>query len=207
MKPLPMLTLALFAAAAVAGACGGNPAPPPAPTPNADSMAAEQARLDSIAREQARQDSIRGAMEEAERVQRQAEADSLAALARVTDEVKAALAMMVHFDYDKATIRSDDQAVLDAKVAVLRANPALSIRITGHCDERGSDEYNLALGNRRANAVKQYLVNQGIDASRIEILSYGEERPISMDRNDAGWAQNRRAEFEIVAGGETLLRP
>lgn len=207
MKPLPMLTLAMLAAAAVAGACGGNPEPAPAPTPNADSMAMEQARLDSIAREQARQDSIRRAMEEAERVQRQAEADSLAALARVTDEVKAALAMMIHFDYDKATIRSDDQAALDGKVAILRANPALSIRITGHCDERGSDEYNLALGNRRANAAKQYLVNQGIDASRIEILSYGEERPISMDRNDAGWAQNRRAEFEIVAGGETLLRP
>ena len=207
MKPLAMLTLAVLAAA-VAGACGGgNPEPAPPPTPNADSAAMEQARLDSIAREQARQDSIRRAMEEAERIQRQAEADSLAALGRVTEEVKAMLAMMVHFDYDKANIRTDDAAVLDGKVAILRANPSLTIRITGHCDERGSDEYNLALGNRRANAVKQYLVNQGVDAGRIEVLSYGEERPISMDRNEAGWAQNRRAETEIVAGGETLLRP
>lgn len=206
MKRLQMLTLAVLAAAAVAAACGGNPPPPP-PEPSADSLAMERARQDSIAQEMARQDSIRRAAEEAERVRRQREADSLAALARVTEEVKAMLATMIHFDFDRANIRPDDQAVLDAKVAILRLNPMLRVRISGHCDERGSDEYNLALGNRRANAAKQYLVNQGIDAGRIETLSYGEERPMAQGRTEEAWAQNRRDEFEIIAGGDVLMRP
>jgi peptidoglycan-associated lipoprotein len=208
MTRLQTLTLAVLATAAVAGACGGNPpAEQPAPMAQADT-AAERARQDSIAREMARQDSIRRAMEEAERVRRQREADSLAALARITDEVRAMLATMIHFDFDRANIRAgDDQTVLDGKVAILRANASLRIRIAGHCDERGSDEYNLALGNRRATAAKQYLVNQGIDPSRIEIVSYGEERPTAMGATEEAWAQNRRAEFEIIAGGDVLVRP
>lgn len=206
MKPLQMLTLTVIAAAAVAGACGGNPPPPP-PQPNADSIAMERARQDSMAREAARQDSIRRAMEEAERVRRQREADSLAALARVTEQVKGMLATMIHFDFDRSNIRAGDAAILDGKVGILRANPALRVRISGHCDERGSDEYNLALGNRRASSTKQYLVNQGIDASRIDIVSYGEERPMAMGSTEEAWAQNRRAEFEIVAGGDMLVQP
>jgi len=206
MKPLQMLTLTVIAAAAVAGACGGNPPPPP-PQPNADSIAMERARQDSMAREAARQDSIRRAMEEAERVRRQREADSLAALARVTEQVKGMLATMIHFDFDRSNIRAGDAAILDGKVGILRANPALRVRISGHCDERGSDEYNLALGNRRASSTKQYLVNQGIDASRIDIVSYGEERPMAMGATEEAWAQNRRAEFEIVAGGDMLVQP
>jgi peptidoglycan-associated lipoprotein len=70
--------------------------------------------------------------------------------------------------------------------------------VHGHCDERGSDEYNLALGNRRATMVKQYLVNHGIDASRIETQSWGEERPIAQGASEDAWSQNRRAEFEVI---------
>jgi peptidoglycan-associated lipoprotein len=117
------------------------------------------------------------------------------------------LAAMIHFDYDKAALRPDDQAGLDQKVAILTANAAVRIRISGHCDERGSDEYNLALGNRRATAAKQYLVSHGIDASRIETVSYGEERPIATGHDEDSWAQNRRDEFEILSGGDSLRKP
>jgi peptidoglycan-associated lipoprotein len=156
-------------------------------------MAAAQAEADRRARE------------EAER--RQRIADSLAALGKGTEAVKTILATMIHFDYDKAIIRGGDAAVLDQKVAILQANPGLRIRISGHCDERGSDEYNLALGNRRATAAKQYLTSHGIDPSRIETVSYGEERPLAQGHTEEAWAQNRRDEFEILSGGDNLKQP
>jgi len=208
MKRLSLVALTLLAAGTVAAACGGNPPPEaPAPVANADSIAqAERARQDSIAAAQA--EAERAAREEAERLRRQAEADSLAALARVTEEVRAMLATMIHFDYDRANVRpGEDAAALDAKVAILNLNPNLRIRINGHCDDRGSDEYNLALGNRRAVAVKQYLVNKGIDASRIDTQSWGEERPVATGADESAYAQNRRAEFEITGGGDALVRP
>src|SRR5207245_10761872 len=98
-------------------------------------------------------------------------------------------------------------AALDERVALLQANPALRTRNSGHCDERGSDEYNLALGNRRATAAKQYVVSHGIDGSRIETVSYGEERPLASGHDEGAWAQNRRDEFEILSGGENLKQP
>lgn len=203
MSRTPLIVLGLVAAM-VAAACGKKePDMAPAPEPVAGpDTAAERMRADSIAAEEERR-----RREEAERIQRQREADSLAALARSGEEVRAMLATMVHFDYDKAAIRPDDAAALDAKVSILQANPNLRIRIHGHCDERGSDEYNLALGNRRATAVKQYLVSHGIDGSRIETQSWGEERPIAQGQSEDAWSQNRRAEFEIVAGGDMLTRP
>ena len=205
MKRLPLLLLSGLAVAVIS-ACGGGPKPePPAPVgPNADSIAAaEQARRDSM--EAAQKEADRLAREEAER--RQRVADSLAALGRTGEAVKTILATLIHFDYDKAIIRAGDAAVLDQKVAILQANPGLRIRISGHCDERGSDEYNLALGNRRATAAKQYLTSHGIDASRIETASYGEERPIDPGHDESAWAQNRRDEFEILAGGDNLRQP
>jgi len=206
MKRLPLLVVAGLAAAAMA-ACGGpKPVTTPAPTPNADSIAAERARQDSLAREQARQDSIRAA-QEAERVARQRAADSAAAASATTTEVKNMLATMIHFDFDKSDIKSDDVGALDQKVAILQANPGLRVRISGHCDERGSDEYNLALGNRRATRAKEYLVQHGIDAGRVETVSYGEERPIAQGHDESAWAQNRRDEFEILAGGDVLKKP
>ena len=207
MTRLDLLVVAGLVAAAAA-ACGGG-APPvttPAPTPNADSIAAERAKQDSLAHEQARQDSIRAA-QEAERIARQRAADSAAAAGATTTEVKTMLATMIHFDFDKSDIKSNDAGTLDQKVAILQANPALRIRISGHCDERGSAEYNLALGNRRGNKAKEYLVQHGIDAGRIETVSYGEERPIAQGHDETAWSQNRRDEFEVLAGGDVLKKP
>jgi len=206
MKPSHLILIGL-ATAAFAVACGKKqPETAPAPQPNADSIAAaERAHADSLARAQA--DSARRAQEEAERVARQRAADSAAAVAAAAAEVRSMFAAMIHFDFDKAVIKADDQGSLDQKVAILQANPAVHIRISGHCDERGSDEYNLALGNRRATAAKKYLVDHGIDASRIETASYGEERPIATGHDEASWSQNRRDEFEITAGGDVLKKP
>lgn len=203
MSRTPLIVLGLVAAL-VASACGGSTPEPevaPAPAVGPDTAAERMAREAAAAEEERRR------REEAERIQRQREADSLAALARAGEEVRAMLATMVHFDYDRAEIRPDDAASLDAKVSILQANPNLTIRVHGHCDERGSDEYNLALGNRRATAVKQYLVNRGIDGGRIATQSWGEERPIAQGMSEDAWAQNRRAEFEITAGGDMLVRP
>jgi len=205
MKRLSLLLLSGLAVAAVA-ACGGGPKPePPGPvTANTDSIAEAQ-RLE--AERQAREAAAAKEREEAERRRQQAIADSLAALGQTTNAVRALLGTMIHFDYDKAIIRGGDASVLDQKVAILQANPALRIRISGHCDERGSDEYNLALGNRRATAAKQYVVSHGIDGSRIETVSYGEERPLASGHDEDAWAQNRRDEFEILGGGENLKQP
>ncbi|OLB53379.1 MAG: peptidoglycan-associated lipoprotein, partial [Gemmatimonadetes bacterium 13_2_20CM_2_69_23] len=170
----------------------------------ADSVAAaERARQDSIDRAAAEA----RAREETERQRQQRIADSLAALGHTTEAVRTMLATLIHFDYDKSNIRPEDASILDQKVAILQANPNLRIRVSGHCDERGSDEYNLALGNRRATATKQYLVSHGIEAARIETVSYGEERPLAQGHDEAAWAQNRRDEFEIVAGGDALRQP
>jgi peptidoglycan-associated lipoprotein len=201
MKSVSLLLVLGVGAAIIAGACGGNPPPAPPPGPVVDTAAENQRIRDSI------DAANRAAQEEAERVRRQREADSLAALARAGEEVRSTLAAMIHFDLDKSNIRSDDMGTLDQKVAILQANPELRIRIGGHCDERGSDEYNLALGNRRAQSAKQYLVSHGIDASRIETQSWGEEKPLVDGHDESAWSQNRRDEFEIISGGDNLHRP
>jgi len=206
MKPVSLLLVIGLGAAVVAAGCGKKTPQQIAPVANADSAAAaERARQDSIAAAQAEAD--RRAREEADRVARQKTADSLAALGRTSDEVKSMVAAMIHFDYDKSSVRPDDAGTLDQKVAILQANPELKIRVHGHCDERGSDEYNLALGNRRAQAAKQYLVSHGIDASRIETQSWGEEKPLVDGHDESAWSQNRRDEFEIIGGGDNLRRP
>lgn len=127
--------------------------------------------------------------------------------ASTTRMLAAEVGNMIHFDLDQDVIKPEDRPVLDRKADILRANPALRIRISGHADERGSDEYNLVLGNKRAVAAKQYLVSKGIDASRIDVTSLGEERPIDPASNEAAWAKNRRDEFEITAGGDRLVAP
>jgi peptidoglycan-associated lipoprotein len=201
---LSMMLVTLLAAGAAAAACGGSQ-PPETPVPVVDT-AAENARA------RARQDSIDAANRaraEADRLARE-EADRRAAAdraAREREALMADIAAMVHFDFDRSDIRSDDMANLDRKAAILNANAGLRLRIAGHADERGSDEYNLALGNRRAAAAKRYLVSKGIADSRMDIVSYGEERPVAPGQDEASWQQNRRDEFEIVAGGDNLVAP
>src|SRR5262245_21497814 len=103
----------------------------------------------------------------------------------------------IHFDYDAFEIRADDRPILQANAAWLKANPNRKIRIDAHCDERGTLKYNLALGERRADATRSYLASLGIDASRVRIVSYGEERPSDPAHNETAWAANRRAEFFV----------
>ncbi|HEB79315.1 MAG TPA: peptidoglycan-associated lipoprotein Pal [Rhodospirillales bacterium] len=107
----------------------------------------------------------------------------------------------VHFELDKFNLNSAAQATLDKQAAWLHKFPTANISIEGHCDERGTREYNLALGERRANSVKDYLVALGISASRITTISYGKERPVALGSNEDAWAQNRRAVTKINAPG------
>ncbi|HEU5218878.1 MAG TPA: OmpA family protein [Gemmatimonadales bacterium] len=127
--------------------------------------------------------------------------------AAVTARLVAEVGNVIHFDLDQDVIKPEDRPVLDRKADILRANPALRIRVSGHADERGSDEYNLVLGNKRALAAKQYLVSKGIDASRIDVTSLGEERPVDPASNETAWAKNRRDEVEIISGGDRLVAP
>jgi peptidoglycan-associated lipoprotein len=106
----------------------------------------------------------------------------------------------VHFDFDKYAIRPRDAEILDANARWLRSNADARVLIEGHCDERGTDEYNLSLGDRRAKAAVDYLVAQGIPAARMVTISYGKERPQCSDHNEACWAKNRRAHFLVKRG-------
>ena len=191
----------VFAAtlAVVAGACHSSP-PPVAvtPRPNADSIAASQrAREEALAR--ARQDSIDRARREAEQLAERRRADSIAGAQRSAAEAAEIIAAMIHFDFDKSEIRPGDARVLDEKIPVLLANRSVRIRVVGNCDERGSDEYNLALGNRRAIAAKQYLAQRGIDPNRIETVSNGEEHPVDPGHTEEAWAKNRNDQFNTLS--------
>ena len=187
----PTLLLVL-ATAGFAAACGGKPKPEqPAPEPAPVATPAPAPAPDNSADERRRADSIAAANAAAERAK----------------AVAADLAAMINFDYDQAVIRQNDQATLDRKASILGANPNVKIQISGHADERGSDEYNLALGNRRAAAAKRYLENKGIDASRMDVVSYGEERPLNPGHDEAAYAQNRRDEFTVTSGGDNLVAP
>lgn len=182
------------AALVLAAACGGKtppevvtpePAPTPAPatpapaTPTDDGEAARRAQAEAEARAAAERQKM------------------------LTDE----LTSMIFFDFDRSDIRPDDATNLDRKAAILQANPSTRMRVAGHADERGSDEYNLALGSRRAASAKRYLENKGVDGGRIETVSYGEERPLQQGADEGAYAQNRRDEFTVTAGGTTLAAP
>lgn len=102
------------------------------------------------------------------------------------------------FNYDEAALSSDAQNALTTSASWLKKNPAYALLIEGHCDERGTEQYNLALGDRRANTAKEYLVTLGVDASRIRTVSYGEERPFDAGHDESSWAKNRRAHLVLV---------
>ena len=113
------------------------------------------------------------------------------------NELLAKVGSTVYFDYDQSTLTSEAQATLDRQAAFLKANPSVRIVIEGHCDERGTREYNLALGDRRASAARDYLVAKGVNASRLTTISYGKERPEIGGSNETSWALNRRAMSKI----------
>jgi peptidoglycan-associated lipoprotein len=199
--------LALIAVAATAtlavGACKKKPATAPTPVVNQDSLNAENARRDSIARaDQERRDAAARDQARADSIARERQRlDQLMADARTT------ITNPVYFEFDRADLTSDDIAKLDAKIPLLNANSGMRLRVSGHTDSKGSDEYNMALGQRRAAAAKRYLTQHGIAASRIETVSFGEERPASSGTDEASMSQNRRSEFEIIAGGDNITLP
>lgn len=103
----------------------------------------------------------------------------------------------IYFEFDSSVLAPEAETVLRDKAQWLMDNPEISVIIEGHCDERGTNEYNLALGDKRAGSVKTYLINLGIDGSRLTVISYGEERPADPSHNEDAWAKNRRVHFEI----------
>ena len=186
--------LSLVVLTLITGACSRRQAPvTPTPQDTAPDTAGEgQRRLDQM-----RADSIRRAEEERRRLEAEA--------AERNARVRAVLEEMVFFDYDQSDIRADMQDVLNRKAALMRANPNVALRVDGHADERGTVEYNLALSLRRANAVREYMTGFGIDAGRLDVSGFGEERPLDTGGTEEAFAKNRRAEFSITRGGDNLV--
>lgn len=144
--------------------------------PTAEELAEEAARQKALEEEQLRAEAARQAVIEArEKFQ----------------------TVDIHFDFDSSAIRTDAQKILMDKAEWLSENPGVSILIEGHCDDRGTNEYNLALGDRRATSVKNFLVDLGVGAERLYTISYGEERPVALGGNEEAWSKNRRAHFVI----------
>jgi peptidoglycan-associated lipoprotein len=195
------LALTTMLAAMVVVGCKKKPDTAPAPVQQASNTPTET--CDAACR-QRRADSI--AADAAARAAKARE-DSLNALRSGTERAKAALATKIFFEYDQADLSEEARTVLDAKVALLRKNPGIRLMISGHADERGSDDYNIALGQRRAAVAKRYLTDQGIDPSRIQITSYGEERPAVTGASEESFRQNRRDEFEMLPGGPDHIVP
>jgi len=183
---LPRLSLALLPLLSLAVLAGCPPKAEPVPTPQPaveEERAVEEPPV-IVPKEE-------GFQEEKPRVETKVE-PSIAELNRM------GVLKTVYFDYDRSAVRDDQRTVLVANAEWLKANSRYVVEIGGHCDERGTTEYNLALGDRRANAIKDYLVGLGVDASRLEVVSYGEERPAVPGSGDETWAKNRRAEFVVL---------
>lgn len=171
-------TLALLAITALTAGCGKKP-PPPVAAPDQGTPTAQRGPSDGAGDRGPSAEEVRRAEER---------------------RIRAILEEMVFFDYDQARIRDDARARLDQKVPALREHNGFSLSIEGHADERGSTEYNLALGMRRAVSVRDYLVGFGLDPARFRVQSYGEERPLAQGHDESAWSRNRRAEF-VVGGG------
>lgn len=105
----------------------------------------------------------------------------------------------IYFDFDKFDIKEEYKSALEENAYFLKQNPSLKVRIEGHCDERGTTEYNLALGEKRATSSKNYLISLGIEEDRIDTISFGKEKPLALCHNESCWWQNRRAHFVIVS--------
>jgi peptidoglycan-associated lipoprotein len=170
----------------------------PVPTTGSTAPATDGMDAQRAARERALADSIA-----------RARSDSMARAASAAEaaSLRAILEAAVMFDYDAAEITDAGRVALDAKLPILRTNTGLRIRISGHTDSRGSDEYNLALGLRRAASARKYLSDRGIAIDRIDVVSFGEERPAAVGEDEGSFSKNRRGDFEILSGGDALRVP
>ena len=202
MKRTPLWMLACVGVIAL-GACHRSPPPAAAPAPSAPTTSnADSLRADSIARAEAAQ---RDAAARAAREDSIRRANAAAQAAE--EEVRGMLSAAVHFELDQSDLSAENRALLDRKATILAKNRGLRIRVEGNADDRGSDEYNLALGMRRAAETKRYLVQKGVSEAQLETISNGEERPVCQDEGEGCWSRNRRAEFTITAGGDRLALP
>jgi len=204
-----------IAGVALAAACHGAPPPEtPAPQPipevalqthTHDSLAGVR-HADSVEWVRQLQVAERAYFDSVEQVRLAGEtaAGPAPSESTVSDQLREELGVMVHFDFALDQVLPDGRTALDRKVAILKANPTVRLQITGACDERGSDRYNVVLGERRATAVRRYLVENGIDVGRLDEASSGEKSPIDAGSDEAAWARNRRAEFVIVSGDMPL---
>ena len=179
----------------VLSACGGS-TPPPPPGPTGPTQAEIDARNDSIAAARAAEQ----ARAQAERDAQRREQDRMT---READQARRTLEAVVQFDYDESVITAAAERLLRAKLPILRNSPTVRLRLEGHADERGSTEYNLALGSRRAESVREFLSGFGISANVFTTTSFGEERPAVNRSDEAAWAQNRRVEF-VITGGQIV---
>ena len=191
MRTRIILSISILSVAVIASGCSRNRAASSAPIPK--SASADQAASDAAASEAAK------LREEADRA---AAAERLAAERAAGDRelARAAITTPVHFDFDRSEINEEGIRLLDQKVEALQKNPTIRIRIEGNADDYGSDEYNMVLSQRRAAIVNRYFTERGIDATRLQIVSYGEERPACKGLDEPCRAQNRRDEFVVVSG-------
>ena len=185
------LFVTAIAATFVLSACGGSPPPPPSPM--GPTQAEIDARNDSIAAARAAENARTAAEREAARREQER-------MNRARDQARRTLEVAVQFEYDESDITAAAERILRAKLPILRAGTTLRMRFEGHADERGSTEYNLALGSRRAESVLNFLTGFGIMANRFTTTSFGEERPAVNRSDEAAWAQNRRVVFVITSG-------
>ena len=128
----------------------------------------------------------------------QAEREARLREQKLREEMQAFMSENIYFDFDRSELKPEAQANLKKKAEWLRKNPKFIVRIEGHCDERGTNEYNLALGERRANAAKKYLMELGVPDNRLRTISYGEERPADPGHDEEAWHKNRRDEFKLL---------
>jgi peptidoglycan-associated lipoprotein len=171
---------------------------------SAEELAAEREMAARLEAEQRERELARLREEEAKRREQERKEFEKSLAAKRTPGIEgevyeSKLLKRVHFDFDRYEIRVSDTAVLKENAAVLKKFPEVKIQIEGHCDERGTNEYNLALGERRANSTRQYLLSLGVEAGRISIISYGEERPLEAAHEEESWGKNRRADFIVVS--------
>ena len=189
-------SISLAAVALVATGCASRPAmtqaSAPAPSGQVETKASQDVAQTAPASTQSRQPA-----RAAQRTPQGASNLQGAARPAPRDFVEAADLKEIHFDFDKYDIRKDDTVVLDKNAEWLKSHADHLVLIEGHCDERGTNEYNLALGERRAKSTMDYLVSRGVQSGRISIVSYGEERPVCRDANESCWEKNRRAHFLV----------
>lgn len=190
------LFVPVIAATLLFSACGGGDPPAP-PAPTGATQAEIDARNDSIAAARAAEEARAEAEREAQRREQER-------MNRTRDQARATLEVVVQFDYDESDITAAGERILRAKLPILRSSPTVRLRLEGHADERGSTEYNLALGSRRAESVRDFLSGFGISADRFTTTSFGEERPAVNRSDEAAWAQNRRVEF-VITGGQIVV--